>query len=139
MAAIGKFVALILLIGGLLLWAVSALPSLFAAGADAADATASVGNAIQSGDDGPATLEGTVIYDGSIPPAAYVEYRLAGGEIRTKQLIYRNARGCVPSAADIPCALPNQNGTPDLASGDRIRVTGTILGDQILIDGLERL
>ncbi|MEA2701308.1 MAG: hypothetical protein QOE22_17 [Candidatus Parcubacteria bacterium] len=133
-----KAVGLALVIGGLLLWAVSVLPPFHASPMVVSPTEQVIANPLPVADDGFTTLSGIVIYDTQVTPnVPYVLYRLPDGGPRTKQLIFRNDRGCSPSAGDIPCAGGDVASFPDLPDGVRIRVTGVINGDQILVESLE--
>src|SRR5690242_8075268 len=51
------------------------------------------------------SLSGIAIMDtsGGTPAVPYIQYTNASGNIATKQLIFADARGCLPTAGDIPC------------------------------------
>lgn len=135
---IAKMFGLLLLVGGLLLWLVSALPSLptsmFATGLYERPVASPFPAAERR-----ATLEGAVIFsERGGRPVPYIEYRHEGS-VRTKQLIFNHGRGCQPSAGDLPCAPGFEAPVPDLSYGERIRVRGTILGDQIIVEEHARI
>jgi hypothetical protein len=136
MTTVFKVLGIALLIGGLLLWTVSVLPSfsLFSLNSSNEQLVASPLPAV---DDGYTTLTGTIIYDKNTTPSVpYILYRLSDGNPRTKQLILRGHSGCAPAAGDIKCPLGDS--FPNVSEGTGIRVTGTINGDQILVDNLEQ-
>lgn len=127
--------------GGLFLWLLHALPPL-PRGQSLAELPeeALVAAPLPATEDGPATIEGIAIYDAEVdPPVPYVQYELAPGQTRTKQLIYESSRGCSTHAGDLPCALGPEYPAPEVPYGARMRVTGTIVGDQILVDTVEIL
>jgi len=93
---------------------------------------------LPNNDNGRITVEGVVVQGGS-PPVPYIEYQQEDGSVRTKQLIPQGGRGCSPDAGDLPCADGSRDNYPNLNFGDRIRVSGTINGDQLLVTSVERL
>lgn len=132
-----KVVGLALIVGGLLLWVSSALPPLFKFGLDAEPSTQLVASPLPAVDDGYVTLSGIVLYDDSRENSApYIAYELPNGGTRTKQLIFQDESGCAPAAGDLPCPLGEQASFPAYPSGTAITVTGTILGDQILVESI---
>lgn len=98
-----------------------------------------IANPLPSDEDGRTTLEGIVIFEHSDQPVPYLQYSFQGKEVRTKQLILAHGRGCSPANGDLPCADGSEGDYPDLAYGQRIRVTGTIKGDQLYVESIEPL
>lgn len=135
MNTVYKVLGIALVVGGLLLWLATAMPPMPEFGVKADAPQASVASPLPASDDGYVTLSGIVIYDDDRDgPVPYIAYELPNGGMRTKQLIFRDGSGCAPSAGDLPCA-PGQYATfPTYPNGTPIIVTGTILGDQILVE-----
>lgn len=134
MTSVFKTLAIAIIVVGLLLWLASALPSL-KFGIDTEPSTRLAASPLPAVDDGYVTLSGIVLYDDDRDaPVPYIAYSLPNGGTRTKQLIFRNDQGCSPAAADLPCALGEGSTFPTYPSGTPITVTGTILGDQILVE-----
>jgi hypothetical protein len=131
-----KYVAAGIVIIGLIMWIGTALPPL-PDSLSTKEIVTEVPEAIVSvplpeEEDGPVTLEGTVTFGQGQPPVPYIQYATGGG-VRTRQLIISGGRGCSPAAGDLPCAGSDTGDYPDLSYGDRIRVTGTVRGDQIFV------
>jgi hypothetical protein len=72
------------------------------------------------------------------PVVPFLLYQMDDGESRTKQLIFSGKRGCATQAGDLPCVSEVYEQSPQLQAGQRIRVTGAIVGDQILVDRIEQ-
>lgn len=137
MNTVYKVTGIALLVGGLLLWLVSALPPLPKFGLDTEPVRTQVASPLPAVDDGYAVLSGIVLYDDDRDaPVPYIAYALPEGGMRTKQLIFRYGNGCAPSAGDLPCAAGEHSSFPAYPSGTSITVTGTILGDQILVESV---
>jgi hypothetical protein len=133
MTSVFKFLGIAIVVGGLLLWFASVLPPLPKFGLTTESASTQVASPLPAVDDGYVTLSGTVLYDhdedASIP---YIAYALPNGGMRTKQLIFDH--GCSPEGADLPCATGEAPRFPSYPDGTPITVTGTVLGDQILVE-----
>ena len=127
--------------GGLFLWVLYALPPVPTSEtlAELPEETL-VAAPLPAAEDGPATIDGIAIYDAEVdPPVPYIQYEFAPGETRTKQLIYESSRGCSTHAGDLPCALGPEYPAPEIPYGARVRVRGTIVGDQILVENVQML
>ncbi len=87
------------------------------------------------------TLTGTAIMDVStgLPAVPFIQYADRKGRTATKQLIFADARGCLPSAGDIPCVpgYPVRSAYPSLTTGEPIRVTGYMVENRFLITSFE--
>lgn len=135
MNTVYKVAGIALVVGGLLLWMASALPSLPKFGIPDESSEVSIPRPIPAVDDGYVRLSGVVLYDEDREaPVPYIAYKLPNGGMRTKQLIFRNDHGCSPSAGDLPCATGEHTSFPMYPSGTPITVAGTILGDQIFVE-----
>ncbi|HEX8591305.1 MAG TPA: hypothetical protein VF696_00940 [Candidatus Paceibacterota bacterium] len=137
--ALLKTLAIMVAIGGLFIWGLNALPSMPKSESLAElPREALVAAPLPAAEDGMTSLEGIAIYDAAVEPRIpYIQYEYGEEGVRTKQLIFRNQPGCRQHAGDLPCALgPHQSG-PEVPYGERIRVTGAIVGDQILVDSIE--
>ncbi len=92
-------------------------------------------------DSGLVTIHGMAIMDDSTgyPPVPYIRYTGGDGEISTKQLIFADARGCLPGAGDIPCAptYAAAGAYPELMTGQKVRVSGYIRANRFLITELQ--
>jgi hypothetical protein len=138
MLGIAKFLALFVAATGLFLWGKSVMPALPQKVAVADIPEALVAAPLPASDDGQATIEGIVLLSSQIPGVPYIEYSDEDDATRSKQLIISGGRGCSPEAADLPCASGGSGDYPRLAGGERIRVTGRVVGDQIFVTRLER-
>lgn len=128
-----KVAAIVIVIGGLLLWVASVLPPLPRFGISEDLSRVSVASPLPAVDDGYVTLSGIVLYDDDRDaPVPYIAYARPEGGMRTKQLIFDH--GCAPEAGDLPCAPGEHASFPAFPSGTSVTVTGTILGDQILVE-----
>ena len=136
--AAAKAVAITLLIGGLFFWGVYALPPLPTTALDV-EPEQQTASALPAVEDGRITIEGVIIHTDVVPRVPYIEYEYQEGEVRTKQLIIRNERGCSPGAGDLPCIANPNAPNPEVPYGERVRVTGTVVGDQIMVDSIERI
>ncbi len=92
--------------------------------------------------EGLVTIEGTAVMDTSTgyPAVPYIRYVENDGDTATKQLIFADERGCLPGAGDIPCVptYPAAAAYPELATGQKIRVSGYIRANRLLITELSR-
>ena len=138
MLTVAKIVAVMIALGGLALWVISAIPPIPKPPPLSEVPEAVVEVPLPNNDNGRITVEGVVVQGGS-PPVPYIEYQQEDGSVRTKQLIPQGGRGCSPDAGDLPCADGSRDNYPNLNFGDRIRVSGTINGDQLLVTSVERL
>lgn len=137
MLNIAKFLAILVVITGLVLWGKGAISPLPRGGiADVPEAL--VATPLPAADDGPVMIEGMVVLSTQAPDVPYIEYADASGDMRTKQLIISGGRGCSPAAGDLPCADGDSGDYPTLTAGEQIRIRGTIVGDQIFVSRLER-
>jgi len=133
-----KVVALLVVGAGLIYWAVNSITPA-PTQALRVDPEGQVASALPAIEDGSTTLTGIVIYTGVEPPVPYIQYTFTEGEVRTKQLIYVNERGCSPSSGDLPCLTVPDDQYPQVPYGSTVRVTGVVEGDQILVESLEVL
>lgn len=89
-------------------------------------------------DHGPVTITGTAIMDESsgLPAIPYIKYLDRDGKTWTKQLIFDDARGCAPSAADLPCvpSYPQTAAYPEVTTGQPITVEGYIRDNRFLVE-----
>jgi hypothetical protein len=89
-------------------------------------------------DHGPVTITGTAIMDYStgLPAVPYIKYIGRNDAVWTKQLIFDEARGCAPSAADIPCVpgYPQKAAYPQISTGQSITVEGYIRDNRFLVE-----
>jgi hypothetical protein len=132
-----KAFAMILLLGGLLYWGLHAMPpiptSIFAESPEAG-----VASPLPAVESGRTTIEGVIIYTETDPPVPFIQYTYREGEIRTKQLILRTERGCDPAQGDLPCPFGSQTDSyPYPPYGQKVRVTGVLNSDQILVEEIE--
>ena len=137
-----KTFAIILLTGGIILWGVRSLPHLaFLTSAPTTPAaTLAAPKPVIRSDDGPVTLDGTVTLDTKVTPQVpYLVYQRPDGSTRTKELILAGNRGCETQDGDLPCIAGINRQYPELNPGARVRISGTIKGDQILVTDIEPL
>jgi hypothetical protein len=134
---IAKALGTVLLLGGFLYWALYALPDL-PTSIFAETPEAGIASPLPAVESGRTTIDGVIIYTETEPPVPYIQYTYAGGKIRTKQLILRTEHGCEPAQGDLPCPFGNQTDQyPYPPSGQKVRVTGVLNSDQILVEEIE--
>lgn len=139
MSTLLKVFAVLLVLGGLWVWAsgrsvtqeVAAVPE-DSLGASALQAFA--------GDAGPFDEEGTIVLEeneGTNGSAyiLYTQYRDGRAFVKTKRLVFENRDEC--AAVNLPCAT-NQPGVP-VAPEDRVRVIGTLEDERVIVREVYRL
>jgi hypothetical protein len=91
-------------------------------------------------DYGPLAISGTAIMDFStgLPPVPYISYEGANGDSWTKQLVFKNSRGCAPGAGDLPCSpgYSQLSAYPQVVTGSHITVYGYIRDNRFLVESL---
>lgn len=138
MLTLAKYAAILIAAGALLLWIIAQVPPLPEFPPLSEVPAAVVEAPLPADENGRITIEGVVV-KGDTTEVPYIEYRQEDGSVRTRQLILAGGRGCSPQAGDLPCADGSSGDQPNVNYSERIRVTGTIKGDQILVTSLERL
>jgi hypothetical protein len=92
-------------------------------------------------DYGPLSITGTAImdYSAGLPAVSYISYIGQDNKTWTKQLIFMRARGCAPSAGDIPCVpgYPQTAAYPQVQSGQTLTVYGYIRDNRFLVESME--
>jgi len=133
--------AVVLIVGGLWVWASgrSVTDEQQAVVVPSTQLSASV--ALLQGQEGPFDQQGTIVVDhtqgsGGTPYILYTEYTDAGSpSIRTKRLVFRNQDACAD--VNLPCAT-NQPGVP-VSQDEEVRVIGYVKNEQVEVSAIYRL
>lgn len=130
------------LVAGIVAWAwIASRDSLEVAIELPAAAVVSVGTSVAAKPElEMASIDGVMIMDTSsgLPAVPFIQYQDAEGGMRTKQLIYKDMRGCYPGAGDMPC-VPYYSGDsayPQYSTGTRIRAEGYPYEDRLLVTSI---
>lgn len=138
MTGIFKAIAILLLAGGLIYFAAQAIGPA-PKQARSVQPVQNIPTPLPAAEEGRQTLTGVIIRNADVTPSVpYIQYRFNEG-VRTKQLILRDERGCSPSSGDLPCVQGRVEPYAELPYGENVRVTGVVIGDQIMVDSLEVL
>lgn len=85
--------------------------------------------------------EGSILIEereGSIG-VAWLVYSTENRPIVTKKLVFENLRTCAVEAGDLPCATDITSGRLPVSDGQRVRVEGTVSGEQVHVERLTYL
>jgi hypothetical protein len=97
--------------------------------------------AVLASDNGYTDLDGMIIVDNrGGEPVPYLQYVTSTNEVRTKQLIFPNSRGCSTYAGDLPCVdINQQDAYPKVSQGQQVHIKGKIVADRLLVYTISNL
>jgi hypothetical protein len=139
MGMIFKLFAVLILAGGLWVWASG--HSVTEEKQVQVSAPKLAASALLAADEGPFDKEGTILLDqtqgqGGTPYLLYTEYtELGKPSVKTKRLVFLNRDEC--AALNLPCAT-NQPGVP-VRPDDAVRVVGVVKNEQVEVREVYRL
>lgn len=137
MGTIFKFAAVLLVIGGIWVWAAGkSVTDEVEAGIDPVQLSASAFLATEA--NGVFDKEGTIVFDvtegqNGTPYILYTDYNEQGKpSVRTKRLVFANQDAC--AEVNLPCAT-NQPGTP-VQADQSVRVVGVVKDELVQVSEL---
>lgn len=134
MGTIFKLVALLIVVGGIWVWASGkSVTDEVTARTEPVQLSASAILATES--EGPFDKEGTIIFDvtegqNGTPYILYTDYNEQGKpSVRTKRLVFANRDAC--AEVNLPCAT-NQPGVP-VTADQNVRIVGTVKDERVQV------
>jgi hypothetical protein len=103
--------------------------------------TTPINLSVLASDNGYTELDGMIIVDNrGGEPVPYLQYVTSANEVRTKQLIFPNSRGCSTYAGDLPCVdINQQDAYPKVTQGQQVHIKGKIVADRLLVYTISNL